>query len=1004
MPSPAQADTPLKWTVVDKPGEEGNIVVSPSEVSEIAIGREGVLYAIDGENPKAYRSLDAGISWENIGPELIEAGAELPASKVAVAPDKPGIVAVVASDGTEVYVSTDGGVTWADTDVPNLTGTIKAIAISNQYTEAGKSFWEIAIGTAAWSDGATTGQIWILQLGKSWVSWQNQNLAIDPAHIGGEVSALVYSPKYKNDKTILAVCSTGRDVTTDYQNKTWLCLGKRDISARTTSWHNLTGYPVEIASAGDATGVSWIRSSLALPSNYSGDKASSRDLFVSYDREPDADDDVYRLDDTTLYRMNADGGSNIDISSIAYYGTVTTGKLLAGDADPVAGSPTVQVRRSSNPFDSSPRWQLSSVAPTGPGNARISWSPDGKIAYCGTGQSPGASLDESAFSGSLDGDKWRQFGLMDTTINLADIVPAPDSKSLFITTYSSFSPEGVWRSAGDPLGKYWERLLTMDTSTDAVILRLSASYPEDSTMYAAEVGGKLLAVSHNRGNSWRWYRGPGPAVDMVVEDEETAYVALPGGHISKTTDCAWIWQEPVDTGLSEINMLAIAEEETILVGGRNGEIAYSTDGGDSFSQIGEVICSGDVQVVADANYKENGIIYAATNSSDEGIWRWSMGVSAEWEQIDASISEVMGGQRIGGLAIGIEGTLYALKLEPASDTSGGVLRSLNPSTRELSEIEFDLINDALPAGITCDPTLIFPNTLPYLKLSGNSEQNELWTIDTVNQTIYWYQDSLCKLGPTLDTPANGVVIPLDPCRCVASLALHWEELSETEIYKIALYLDSDVTQLLWSGSSDDTDVLSIADASFATLISGTTYYWRVRSTEPIMSPWSKLRSFTPALADTAQQPATAAPAGLSPSSGATGVSLKPAFTWNSVARATSYEFILARDSEYTNVVVAMTGDDALPTTSWGYDGDMDYSTTYFWKVRAISDTSYGGWVTGVFTTEAAPTPPSTPQISLTPPPPVEPVPPIPAYLLWIMIGMGIALVAALLVLITRTRR
>ena len=109
-----------------------------------------------------------------------------------------------------------------------------------------------------------------------------------------------------------------------------------------------------------------------------------------------------------------------------------------------------------------------------------------------------------------------------------------------------------------------------------------------------------------------------------------------------------------------------------------------------------------------------------------------------------------------------------------------------------------------------------------------------------------------------------------------------------------------------------------------------------------MSPWSELRSFTPALADAAQQPATAAPVGLSPSPGATGVSLSPAFTWDSVAKATSYEFILARDSEFTDIVTAMTGADALPTTSWGYDGDLDYSTTYFWKVRAISATSYGG--------------------------------------------------------------
>ena len=81
-------------------------------------------------------------------------------------------------------------------------------------------------------------------------------------------------------------------------------------------------------SAGDATGVS-ISASLALPSNYSSSDEDLRQLFVSYDRDPDANDDVYRLDDTNTYRLNANGGANIDISSIAYYGTTTSGKLLA---------------------------------------------------------------------------------------------------------------------------------------------------------------------------------------------------------------------------------------------------------------------------------------------------------------------------------------------------------------------------------------------------------------------------------------------------------------------------------------------------------------------------------------------------------------------------------------------------------------------------------------------------------------------------------------------------
>ena len=84
VPSPVQADTELEWTMVDKPGKEGNIVVTPSEVSEIAIGRNGVLYAVDREYSKVYRSLSAGVTWEDITSYLADAGAELPACAATV--------------------------------------------------------------------------------------------------------------------------------------------------------------------------------------------------------------------------------------------------------------------------------------------------------------------------------------------------------------------------------------------------------------------------------------------------------------------------------------------------------------------------------------------------------------------------------------------------------------------------------------------------------------------------------------------------------------------------------------------------------------------------------------------------------------------------------------------------------------------------------------------------------------------------------------------------------
>jgi photosystem II stability/assembly factor-like uncharacterized protein len=1014
-PSPAQAEpAALRWTSVDKPGTTGNVVVSPSEVSEIAIGSNGVLYAIDSENSKVYRSLDGGVTWEDITFSLADAGAGLPASKIAIAPDKPGILAVVTDGSTAVYLSTDGGMDWVDTGVPGLAGDIQAIAISEEYTQDGKSFREIAIGTAEWGDDDTSGQVWVYQIGKSWAPWQNQELTVDPSHIGGEVSALAYSPDYADDMTILVVASTGiSDVSDDYKNKTWLCLGLRDTSEGTTSWNTLPDfpppvYPVEVAesgdvpSAGDGSGISVI-SSLALPLDYSSEEASSRQLFVSYDREPiDAGDDVYWLDDNIPVRLKVLGGNPINICSIAYHGTTTSGVLLAGDVNPVTGSKTVQVRRTSEPFEASPDWEEASVPPTGPGNAKLGWSPDGEIAYCGTGQSPGYDLDESALSASVDdGDKWRQMGLIDTEIRLADVVPAPDSESLFLITYSPYGPEGIWRSTSDPLGRYWQRLLTMDTDTDAVILRLSPNYSDDHTIYAAEVGGNLMAVSHSGGNSWDWRQAPGSVVDIVVEDENTLYLALPDGVIKKSTRGGHIWKSQGDTSLAEINMLAFAGEETILIGGRNGEVAYSTDGGASFTRIPEVIGSGtgDVQVVGDANYLQNGVIYAATNLADEGIWRWTIGVSTEWEQIDESGTELGEGQKIGGLAVGWEGTLYALRLEPATSASGGVVRSVNPTEPDPVKVEFELVNRALPDGTTFDPTPLFP-TLPYLKLSGNYELNELWTIDTSGEIIYRFRDTLCKLGPILVMPAAGDIILIDSTGYISSLTLQWEELVGATEYEAAIYLNSEATSKVWSGTTAYLAINATKGSNPAQLISGTKYYWRVRAIEPTKSPWSETQSFASPLG-VAQWSPLVLTSEVSPPPGANDVPIRPAFSWESADGATGYEFVLARDSGFTDVVVALTGADALPSTAWGCDRDLDYSTTYFWKVRAISADSYSEWGTNVFTTEATPSALLPPQ----PPPPLvlEPAPSIPSYSIVAAIGIGVILIVTLLVFIVRRR-
>ncbi len=427
--------------------------------------------------------------------------------------------------------------------------------------------------------------------------------------------------------------------------------------------------------------------------------------------------------------------------------------------------------------------------------------------------------------------------------------------------------------------------------------------------------------------------------------------------------------------------------------------------------------TGDVQIVADANYQENGLIYAANDAPDRGIWRWAIGLSTTWEPIDRSVTALMTGQRIGGLAMGSEGTLYALRLEPASASSGGMTRSLNPADPYVAEIEFAFINRALPGGTTFDPNTVFPNTLPCLKLSGGSGQDELWTIDTANEIVYRFQDSLSRLGPRLQYPTSGDIIPVTTPDGGINIPLSWEALPWATEYEAAIYLDPDCTQRAWSGISATASLLATGDHKLPRSGPGTTCYWRVRATEPVESPWSEIWSFTTTTLGEAY-PSPLAP--LAPALGVNNIPLRPVFNWGAAAGATGYEFVLARDAEFTDVVTAMTGADALPTTAWGCDTNLEYATTYCWKVRAVSANSHSEWETGVFITIAKPpaeqpvvVPPAIvvpPVITVPPTPPVmtvqPPSAPSPSRMPWVAIavsGIGLALVIALLALVVRSR-
>jgi len=1012
----AQSMAILKWAGVDKPSINGEIIVTPSEVNRIVASHD-VVYAVDTANSRVHRSNNGGLTFTDITNALSSSDAQLPAQEIAVAPDRPQYVAIVTDNRTKVYISNDSGATWTDTGLTGITGTIQCIAISNGYRVASDLVHDVAVGTAHWGDTNTDGQIWVLQVGVSFGGWKNQNLTFAP---GAEVSAIAFSSSYNSDSTILAVASDN--------NTTSLCIGLRDLSASATTWNGLyiPGYPVHIGSLlGDANNVTDIVSSIALPSDYVGTSSTSRKVLVSSYRElayvpqPDDHSGIYRLDDaTSQYPLLSD----IAISSIAYFGTLQTGKLIAGDA--TTTTYTTQVRRLVDPFYATPpptSWQTASQPPSGPGNAQVAWSYSGTVAFCGTGDNiTGSDFDESAFSQSLDnGNNWEQTSLINTDIHISDIAPAPDSRSFFMATYSDFGPEGVWRSAGEPLGTYWGRLLTMETTSSRVILRLSPDYATDYTIYVAEVNSgsssSLMAVSHTRGNTWQKLYGPAGIIDMAVEDPNTFYVALPGGYIRKNSNAGTAWLSPpvscFPDSASEISMLTVFDKGDILAGSRDSKVSYSTDNGTSFAEIDKPIGShaGDVQVVADANYDKNKLIYAADNITDDGIWRWTVGTSTEWEQVDKPITDRGTGQRFCGLAMGKEGTLYALCSDnvTSTDHGGGMDRFLNPSEPYVWNIEFDVINHTLPVGTIFDPTTIdttiipnvpiFPNTMPSLKLASDTNHNVAWAVDFANMLIYRFDDNICKVGPVINGPEQVGCDPVTGRN--QGLGLTWEQISLSDQYEIQLAKDDIFSLRLATVEPASNPFYVPAEVSSPAyyinpgqiLECGHTYYWRVRTRhaatgEVIRSPWSEVLSFIVKVG----LPVRADYYGiklLSPDNGCIGCPVKPAsFSWAPFKEITKYKFVLAKDAAMTQVVAEAM----VATTAYEYEGTLDYSINYFWRVMALEPAPSDWSATFSFQTERAPAVP-------TPSAPTFETP----FWVWVIFAIGAILMTNLLILVLR---
>ena len=404
-----------------------------------------------------------------------------------------------------------------------------------------------------------------------------------------------------------------------------------------------------------------------------------------------------------------------------------------------------------------------------------------------------------------------------------------------------------------------------------------------------------------------------------------------------TTSGGFVYGDGTPAGSQAISSLAVSpffkQDGTILAGNTAGWVYISTDNGSSFRTLpagaATAPLTGTVAVAFDPHYNNNHVIYASSDNTDAGIRRFSVPSGQEWSRIDTTLPA---GSTIDHLAVTGDGSLYAVN----SKVNQGMERCLTPSSSKSTS--FESVARYLPDGAT----------LTGLWQSGRY----LWTIDSTNVKLLTYYDTLTMpAGQTSPVnQASGLGALND--HTVKNVVLNWTALEGATSYE----WQCDYSPGFLSATAALEGTTSGSTVRLPALEPATTYTWHVRASAPVLSPWSPEQKFTTSLDTEAVTLKTESPA-----AGADDVALKPTFQWTAITGASAYELVVSTNENFEKPSITRVGSYAIPTNAWQCDVSLDNLTTYYWHVRAISQSTSGEWsATGIFTTGTMPGAPEIP--------------------------------------------
>ena len=955
-------------------------------------------------NPGFYKSTDGGATWVDLKTSTsFPSGVTVKA--IAVAPDDVDTVAVITSTN-EVEYSTNGGSSWTDLDKPSDTspavtaGTLLDIDIAsggakiavsgNNTAGAAELFTRSLTMTGTWQARYTSG---------TGIAASQDTLA-----------AVKYSPNYSVENVITVISSDTSANTSTFQvfretsgAYTW---NGQIAFFDTDAW----GTGIALTDVTIAGGIG--AADIALFSTYLGNDSGERVLFASV-AGATSGGGVFRLTDSVVAKLDRwDDGQPGAVGSIAYH--ESGNKLLGGDYD------NNQVYTWATPTSgTSNAGRINALKqPGGENKTVVAWAGDNAVA--------GTSGDESAFAVSTDdGYAFNDISLIDTDIDaVTDVSVNADSSKIYMTTHDNSEGTGdydasVWVKDGT-----WNRVFSSVNIADAAAPFLVRIAPDDDgAVYISSKSTANMWVSKDSGKTL-WKAVPvyklTAVQDFAVESADVVYAIESGaaGGVSKTSNAGASWgtdKEPVKAFAPY--MITLAPNNDILVGGSAGFVSFSTDSGSTFTRTKVVSAGANVHVVADDDYAENGIAYAAAGTT---VKRATLAADATWATRAPTVTT---GHSVTGIARDGD-IIYVLT---SDGTNSDLHRALNLQNAAASSQE------PLAMWSLKTDTEDLNQTPQALKVASGTK---LWAVDTGAERIVNFTDDIAVAGPTPQSPADEATIPVNPESGQAyDVTFTWErQNSKVSAVDLEIATDMDFDALVYQ--NEFTGITSSVKAvvvgptqstpNAASFMPGTTYYWRVRTsaTGPVLSPWSEIYSFAVDSIGVVEEVVVSAKAVSlqSPALGSVDVPIMPTFVWTEMDDAIRYEIAVSELADFSILDWSTTEDGIFYKTETA----LAYGTTYYWRVRGVTDeppakrkAAIGGpWEVGIFTTESKAVASEPTIITVTEPAPPAPAPEvkvvevpvpaapaaIPSFLLWTIIVIGAVLIIALIVLIVRTRR